>query len=108
MSPAKTAEAIEMPFRLRIQIGPRNHVLVGVCVPTCEGAIFRGKGRPVVKYRDTVVICAKTAEPIQVRFGLWTWVGPRKHVLDGAQIPHVEGQLLEERTCPGMPNDTLP
>jgi len=23
--------------------------------------------------------CAKTAEPIDLQFRLWTWVGPRKH-----------------------------
>ena len=26
---------------------------------------------------------AKTAEPIEMPFGLWTRVGPRKHALDG-------------------------
>ena len=31
--------------------------------------------------------CVKTAESIQIPFGLWTRVGPRKHVLDGVQIP---------------------
>jgi len=46
------------------------------------------------------------AEPINMPFGLWTWVSSRKHVLDGAQIPYAKGQLLGERTCPGMPNDT--
>jgi len=45
-----------------------------------------------------VVICAKTAELIEMLFGLWTWVGPRKHALDWAQIPHAKGQLLRERT----------
>jgi len=25
-----------------------------------------------------VVICAKTAEPIGMSFGLWVWMGPRK------------------------------
>ena len=25
--------------------------------------------------------CAKTDEPIEMPFGLWTWVGPRNHVL---------------------------
>jgi len=40
----------------------------------------------------------KTAEPIKMPFGLWNPVGPRKHVLDGAQIPHAKGQLLGERT----------
>jgi len=51
----------------------------------------------------------KTAEPIEMPFELCTRVGPRKHVLDGAQIPpHLKGQLLGERTCRGMPDDILP
>ena len=29
VSPAKTAEPIEMPFGLRTRVGPRNHVLGG-------------------------------------------------------------------------------
>jgi len=36
-------------------------------------------------------------------FGLWTRVGPRKHVLDEPQVPHAKGQLLGVRTCSGMP-----
>jgi len=28
----------------------------------------------------------KTAEPIKMTFGMWTWVGPRKQVLDGVYI----------------------
>jgi len=36
------------------------------------------------------------AELIEMLFGLWTQVGPRKHVLDKAQIPHAKGQLLGE------------
>jgi len=31
---------------------------------------------------------AKTAELTEMPFGVWTWAGPRKHVLDGVQIPH--------------------
>jgi len=27
--------------------------------------------------------CAKTVKPIKMPFGLWAWVGPRRHVLDG-------------------------
>jgi len=29
-----------------------------------------------------VVICAKTAEPIKMPFGLWARMDPRNHVLD--------------------------
>ena len=46
-----------------------------------------GKGRPIVKYRDTVAICAKTAELIEMPFGFWAWMGPRNHVLDGGPDP---------------------
>ena len=54
MSPARTAEPIEMPFGLRTPVGPGNHVLDGDPDPPSEGAVLRGKGRPTVKYRDTV------------------------------------------------------
>jgi len=34
-----------------------------------------------------VVIAAKTADPIEVPFGIWTPVGPRNHILRGVQTP---------------------
>ena len=43
VSPAKTAELIEMPFGLRTRMGPGNHVLDGGPDLPWEGAIFRGK-----------------------------------------------------------------
>jgi len=49
--------------------------------------------------RHSDINCAKTAEPIEMPFGLWTRVGPRKHVLDGARILHAKGQLLGEWKC---------
>ena len=55
---------------------------------------------------DTLVSPAKTAEAIEMQFGLWTWVGPRKHVLDGAQIPHAKGGAIIRGK--DMPDDTLP
>ena len=42
VSPAKTAERIEMPFGL-------SHVFDGVQIAPYQGTILRGKGRPVVK-----------------------------------------------------------
>ena len=55
VSPAKTAELIEMPFGLRTRVGPGNHVLHGVQIPPWEGAILRGGNeRPVVMYSDSV------------------------------------------------------
>jgi len=39
-----------------------------------------------VSLLDTITRCAKTAEPIEIMLsGVWTRVGPWKHVLDGAQ-----------------------
>ena len=40
-------------------------------------------GRPIVKYMDTTVVCAKTTEPIGMPFGLWAWMGSGNDVLDG-------------------------
>jgi len=41
----------------------------------------------------TLVSHAKTAEPIEMPFGLRTRVGPGNHALDGVQIPHGKGQF---------------
>jgi len=55
VSPAKTAELIEMPFGLRTRVGPGNHVLDGgPDLPMGRGNFEGGKRRPVVKYRDTL------------------------------------------------------
>jgi len=43
---------------------------------------------------------AKTAAPIELPFGLRTWVGPGNHALDGVQIPHGNGQILGENGRP--------
>jgi len=39
----------------------------------------------------TLVSPAKTAAPIELPFGLRTWVGPGNHVLDGGSDPPWEG-----------------
>ena len=49
----------------------------------------------------TIVSPAKTAEPIEMPFGLWTLVGPRKHVLDGdAHWRHLTN-MIEPSMCDG-------
>jgi len=35
----------------------------------------------------------KTAEPIEMPFGLWTRMGPRNYVLDGGPDLHGKGQF---------------
>jgi len=80
VSPAKTAEPIEMPFGLWTWMGLTNHVSDGGSHPAMwRGNFEGGNWHPIVKYRDTVrssvqkwlnwlrysvVICAKTADPI--------------------------------------------
>ena len=51
-----------------------NHVLDGSPDPPWKGAILRGKGSPIEVL--TAVSCANT---FGLPFGLWTWVGRRKH-----------------------------
>ena len=52
-------------------------------------------------YRRSSVVClsggrsvaivrtAKTVEPIEMPFGMWTWVDARNHVLDGGPDPPI-------------------
>jgi len=54
VSPAKTAEPIEMPFGLWARMGPENHGIMcqmGFQILHGKGQ-FGGKGQPIVKYRD--------------------------------------------------------
>ena len=56
VSPAKTAELIDLPFGLRTWVGRGNHVLDGGPDPPMGRGKFLGEnGRPIVKYRDIKV-----------------------------------------------------
>jgi len=46
MSPAKTAEPIEMPFRMWTRMGPRNRVLDGGPDPHSGRGNFEGEKGP--------------------------------------------------------------
>jgi len=65
-----------MPFGLLSRVDPRNHVLDRRPDPAWEGAVLRGKGMPRHARRHSDVSCAKTAEQIEMPFGLWSQVGP--------------------------------
>jgi len=81
------AAPIEMTFGLRTRVGPRNHVLDGGPDPPMgRGNFVGGKERPIVKYRDTLVICTKTAETIEMSFGLWARMARRNNVSDGGPV----------------------
>jgi len=71
----------------------------------------------VYSYRPSIVVCrsvtlvipAKTAAPIELPFGLRTWVGPGNHVLDGGPDPTMgRGKFLGENERPVVKyRDTL-
>jgi len=86
-------------------MSPGNHVLDASRSPMGRGN-YKGKWEAVRRHSDTLPWAVQKS--IKMPLGLWTRVGLRKHVLDGAQIPHANGQLLGERTWPGMSDDTLP
>jgi len=48
VSSAKTAETIKLPFAFRTRVGPMNHVLHEVQMPTWEEAILRGNRQTIV------------------------------------------------------------
>jgi len=65
---------------------------MGVHILPWEGAVLREEKSSTVKYRDTLRSSVqKTAEPIEIPFGLWARMDPRNHVLDGVQIAHGKG-----------------
>ena len=85
-----------MSFELWAQNGPRNHEPDSVQIPNEKGQ-FLGKGSPILKCRDfSAESCAKTAEPIDVSFMLWTRVGRRKHKFN--HIHQVVPMCLHGRT----------
>ena len=58
MSPAKTAEPIEMPFGWVTQMGPRNCVLDGVQMSHAQGAIL-GAVWPIEKHCESAAVYAE-------------------------------------------------
>jgi len=69
-------EPIEMLFRLRTRVGPRNHVL-DTGLDACIGrGNFEGEGPSHCKvWGYSAVFCAKMAEPIEMPFRLRAWIG---------------------------------
>ena len=67
-----------------------------------RGNIFRGKDMPKHARRHFAVSCAKTAEPIEMLFGLWFRVGPKKHVLGGVHSGPIWRIPLNRRRAAAM------
>ena len=60
----------------------------------CEGDSSEGeKWRPIMKYGDCVVSCAKTAEPIKMQFGMLGRVGPGNVYYMECKCPHGNGHF---------------
>jgi len=54
VSCAEMAEPIDIPFGLSSRVGPRNHVLDGGPDQGQPGNFKGGKGRPIVKYINSL------------------------------------------------------
>jgi len=61
---------------------------MGVQISAWKEATLMGKGMPrhTDKGDNSAVSCAKPTKPIKIPFGLWTGVGPGKHVLHGGTL----------------------
>jgi len=73
---------------------------MGVQIPLCERAIFRGQDMPGYARRHSVISWAETAEPIEMVFGLLTRVDQRQHMLHGAHWRHL-ANTSEPSVCGG-------
>jgi len=107
VSCAKTAEQTEMPFRMLCRMDPRNHVWDGIQIPAGRDN-FEGGGMPRHVRRHSDVNYAKNG--LTGRDAVWVMdsVGPKEACIIWGPDPHANRQLLAERTCQGMPDDTLP
>jgi len=71
-----------------------NHILDGSTDPLMGRGNFEGERCPIVKHRDTLrSTVPKKAQPIEVPFGMWAWIGPRNRELDSRPDPHEKGQF---------------
>jgi len=78
--PCKAAEPIDITVWVVGSGWPKEPCVRWGPDPPCEGAIVRGKG---AAHRDSAVSCAKSAEPFEIQFMMWTPVGQRKRALNG-------------------------
>ena len=67
----------------------------GGSIPHGKGQIFEGEWASHCKVEGhSTVVCGKTAERIEMPFGLWAPMGPRNRVLHGGSDPSWEGPIL--------------
>ena len=76
-------------------MGPSKNVFDGGPHRPVGRGNFEGEGMPRHVRRHSDVNCAKTDEPLEMPFGLWTWVDRRKHKF--SRIRHVGPGCPRER-----------
>jgi len=80
---------------------------IGDQIPHGKGHILVDRGAHCKVLGLSAVSCAKTAEPIDLRFGLWTQVGRRMHKFN--RIRQVAPMCPDERThCRHLANTIEP
>ena len=78
VSCAETAAPIDLLFGLLTPVGRRKHEFnrIWQMAPMCRISMLFARWHQCTR-RYSAISCAKTAEPINLPFGLWTWVGQR-------------------------------
>ena len=93
-----------MLFGLRTQVGPGNHVLDWGPDPPWKREILGERAFHCKLKGHFAVSCANMAEMVKMAmempFGLWTWMGPRNHVLDGGRDPPMGRGNFWGKGCP--------
>jgi len=71
---------IDLPLGLWTRVGRRKHEFNHVCqvAPVCTISIVFASWHEYTQWQSAMS-WAKMAEPINLLFGLWTWVGQKKH-----------------------------
>ena len=106
VSPATTAGPIEMPFGLRTRVGPRNHVLDGVQIPTVRGNFEEEDGHaptsPTILFRE---LCKNGWTD---RDAVWVMDSDRLEEACIKLAPGLpcEGAILRGKDMPGHADDT--
>ena len=88
------------------RVSPRNYVLERGPDTQCDGADLNGKRAAIVKLAVCRDLCEK-AVPIEMLFGMWTGVGPRKQALDGGSHWRNLANTTEPSMCGGDAAFTL-
>jgi len=88
-----------MQLGIWTRVGPGNHVGPGVDPDRpMRQRNFRKNDIHGHARRHPAVSCANMAQPIEMPFGLWTWVGPSKHVLHVVRTG-ATGRIRLNRPC---------